>query len=912
MADRKFSQFTDLSSEDLLGTDFMVGYRGSLDNIRSSLDDISNYSWNNFPLPIENGSLIGFNLSGNLANIKLGTNLSIDEDGFLNSSGGGGGNVIADGTGQPGHLVLYTTDGYHVTNSPFGYSTGSPGTLIIGGNTNLQIGSPTDFGHYISILTNTFSTYLPSITSGNDTSLSVFTLEADKFIFNLDAAGDFYIGGPISGPDGINTVTGEFVANYDITSNVGSSTQITLTGIAGNSAILLNNGAGLISFDPDNNYITTPSGASFLNGKIILTVDESSNPQLQFSSSANSLTWDGSNLISSISFNAAGSTQSAYKYALTGTAFDGSSSTDGIALLLGHNSAGNRQFWYTATDYLASPNTSNAAGRFIIQTGSIDFSCVSTDGTINLPLSFQQDFGPTRFGGYVSIGNSLPSAYKFDIQGSDASFHLDANLDIPDAPLQGVVFFSQYDVGLGHSLGFLIDDAGNVTQIGEGSGGGGTVTEVDVTDDLTVNGTPSGSFTVDGTIGLAPTTVTADTYNFGNGFITVDLNGRLTDAQSATDIGTVTEIDVTSDLTVDGTPAGTITTSGTIGLADVLTLTPGTYDFAAFNVDQKGRVQDAEQRGMYDNANHLIIINGTGISAHTGLTYGVVFGESADASDDTIANFCAIGQGARAGNQGTSVGDGAGNGTSGHNTHLFVGYGSDATTNGLVNVAAIGPNSRVSADNTYSYGDASTPSSHGFNTPAALSTLHVVSGNTSGTLGSKGVSRLNGIPTDLSNNWPVSDKIYQQNALITTTVSTETILSIPISNALGGCITFANIEVSGILSDGTASGAGQIRIRAAFDGVNNFYINGLSNTTPVNITLDPGTTAPFALPAGTASAAAVLTNNTGPGAQSVEIQVTGINATTINWIAWVEYYFCQATSNALTQSYFSKYTGNLI
>jgi len=377
MADRKFSQFTDLSSEDLLGTDFMVGYRGSLDNIRSSLDDISNYSWNNFPLPIENGSLIGFNLSGNLANIKLGTNLSIDEDGFLNSSGGGGGNVIADGTGQPGHLVLYTTDGYHVTNSPFGYSTGSPGTLIIGGNTNLQIGSPTDFGHYISILTNTFSTYLPSITSGNDTSLSVFTLEADKFIFNLDAAGDFYIGGPISGPDGINTVTGEFVANYDITSNVGSSTQITLTGIAGNSAILLNNGAGLISFDPDNNYITTPSGASFLNGKIILTVDESSNPQLQFSSSANSLTWDGSNLISSISFNAAGSTQSAYKYALTGTAFDGSSSTDGIALLLGHNSAGNRQFWYTATDYLASPNTSNAAGRFIIQTGSIDFSCDS-------------------------------------------------------------------------------------------------------------------------------------------------------------------------------------------------------------------------------------------------------------------------------------------------------------------------------------------------------------------------------------------------------------------------------------------------------------------------------------------------------------------------------------------------------
>lgn len=60
--------------------------------------------------------------------------------------------------------------------------------------------------------------------------------------------------------------------------------------------------------------------------------------------------------------------------------------------------------------------------------------------------------------------------------------------------------------------------------------GGGTVTEILTTADITVNGTPSSSLVTTGTLGLAPTTVVADTYDFSTNIysLTVDANGRIT------------------------------------------------------------------------------------------------------------------------------------------------------------------------------------------------------------------------------------------------------------------------------------------------------------------------------------------------------------------------------------------------
>ena len=465
-----------------------------------------------------------------------------------------------------------------------------------------------------------------------------------------------------------------------------------------------------------------------------------------------------------------------------------------------------------------------AASSFNIMTGYR--GSVATPGTVTFDIPNTGEF---YWWDNVTVAGLLSSEGGIAGIGEAAYLYLQNAVDIPATPSNGVRFFSQFDSGLGHSIAYYKDDDGNVTQIGAGSGGGGTVTDVDVTSDLTVDGTPGGAFSVAATIGLAVTGVTA-----------------------------------------------------------------GFNDFAAVDVDANGRITDIEQRGSFSAADNLLILNGTGVSEKVTLTAGTMVGSGADASNSSIANFLAMGTGAKAGNQGVSVGAGAGNATSGHNEHLFLGYGADATANSLINIAAIGPNSRVSANNTYAYGDAQTPASHGFNTPQALSSLHVVSKTTSGSSGSKGVLRLNGI-NDAVNTWPVTDKVIQQNALITTGVSAETILLIPISNALDGCITRARIQVSGIINDGSASGAGEISVVGAFDGGSTFYLNAVSSTTPIPITLEPGTTAPFGLPAGTASAQVVLSGTTG-GVQNILVQVIGVNATTINWVAWCEYYTTQAVA----------------
>ena len=131
---------------------------------------------------------------------------------------------------------------------------------------------------------------------------------------------------------------------------------------------------------------------------------------------------------------------------------------------------------------------------------------------------------------------------------------------------------------------FTVDTQGKITfaqNVPIASGAGGTVTSI-----ATGTGLTGGPITGSGTISLAPATTTTLGGVIADGTsILISPTGII----SAVGDGTGTVTAVTSGTGLSG---GTITTSGTIDLADT-TVAPGSYTYSSIPVDQQGRLTAA-------------------------------------------------------------------------------------------------------------------------------------------------------------------------------------------------------------------------------------------------------------------------------------------------------------------------------
>lgn len=173
--------------------------------------------------------------------------------------------------------------------------------------------------------------------------------------------------------------------------------------------------------------------------------------------------------------------------------------------------------------------------------------------------------------------------------------------------------------------------------------------------------------------------VVAGNYTYGNGGFTVNAQGLVTSATSSTSSGTVTQINTDQSLMVNGAAGGTLTTTGTLSLND------------------SWMVYDITNRNMQ-------IAEGT--------------------IAPSVINALSIGLNAKAGNNSVAIGGSAGQGTTGHQSAIFIGSGADASTDNLTRPMAIGVGARVSVDDGLILGTETTKV--GIRTQAPSVPLHVL------------------------------------------------------------------------------------------------------------------------------------------------------------------------------------------
>ena len=767
----------------------------------------------------------------------------------------------------------------NVSNQPV-FGIAGNGDASIFGNMTIGVGGTSKS---IFIPVSSFNSYNPTIASGTAGGFSSLSFSADVFSFNLDPSQSFIIGGNahISGnisADGDITSHGNVAPLQVVLTNDGSNPQIQF-GTGGSNTITLDGAA--FDFSGGIN-----AGAASFSGNLI--ANTSLTAYLAFGIWNDASTGD---YAMKVDTNAHATVTVGQDWRVYGTPGDGYPQ---YLTIIGNPLNGVAGFFKTLFNTV---DDGFGASEFIGLLGA-DAGILS-GGNIEVISGGSIGISSTPSGNYgLELYNGAIGSYFYT---QDSSI-------LPVTPTNGVVWFVQQTAGI--STPFYMDESGTAFPWGTGVATG--VTLID-----TNNGIVGGPIDSTGTVGLDPVWFTYSAAQ-NNAFL-AGANGAITSGQGNVGINTGALIGVTSgdnnigigvnslasldtgnnNIALGETSLVTITGDGNVGIgggagatfADIsnsvfVGFQADSTDNSISNLIAIGHIAKAGDSG-------ISIGNQTG-GTTTGVINGIFIGNLADASDNGAINPVAIGSGAKAGVESVSLGLNAGNSTNGHTNAFFLGTNTDALANGLSNIMALGTGAQVAASNTFSYGNGAA--SHIFGGTTALSTMHIKSNATSGTMGSKGVLRLNGI-NDNSHTWPVTDKVIEQNAIITDGVVTSDILTIPLSNALGGCVTQVLIEISGIIGNGGPSASavsGNVRVNGMYDAVHDtFWINGSSSATPVPITL---TLASSDTTMALASAQVYLTGTSGPGSQNLNVSVTGINANFVNWNAFAEYFTTQATA----------------